>query len=155
MCHFDMRIIVSLRQFRPCRLKWNSYLSLKEFKYWALPITRVISRELFLCSTYRPGKTSNYWISALLIILWMTSLTSEAPMSCLPLFPFLLLNLLAMWSLWLYQVCRVPTHTYLIKFGCFLLINMSRVDLIISSGGRLKRIEESFFLPQRRYWQLN
>ena len=74
MCHFGMWTILSWRQLRPCGLKWNIYLSVKEFKLRALPIIRVITKNNLSRPIYSEGHASNYWTSALLIVQQMTSL---------------------------------------------------------------------------------
>ena len=75
MCYFGMWIILS---WRPCRLKRNFHLSLKEFKFGGFSIINVIDRNIFLWPIYRGGQIFNYWTSALLVNLWMTLLRSEA-----------------------------------------------------------------------------
>lgn len=76
-CHFGMQITLSWREWRRCGFMRNFHLSLKQFKFGALPVIRVIARNNFLWPVNSTGQTSNYQTSAL-TILWMT---------CLPLKP--------------------------------------------------------------------
>ena len=119
---FGMWIILSWRQLRLCAVKINFYLSLKQFKLWALPIIRVVIRNNFLWLIYVAGQTSNSWTSALLIIPLIIVLSSEAPSTLShSLAQNVILNSFYL-SVSEPLVCGIPMCMYVIKFGYFLLL---------------------------------
>ena len=131
MYYFGVSIFLSWRKSKPCGLKRNFYLSLKEFKFGALPIIEVITRNNFSWPMYRAAQHSNDWTSARLIVLWSTLLPSEVSghrTSLLSsgchthlMLPFCLWNS-HMWALWLTHVHGVPGCMYVITFAYFLLL---------------------------------
>lgn len=84
-CHFGTQTTLSWREWRRCGFMRNFHLSLKQPKFGALPIIRVIARNNFLWPVDSTGQTSNYQTSAL-TILWMTCLPPKprAPSLILP-----------------------------------------------------------------------
>lgn len=109
-----------------------------------LPIIRVITSHDSLWASHRTRQTANYWTSAHLTILWMTSLP--------PLWSSILISdchmcLIFLFCLWTSQACGVPICTYVIKFAYFfLLICLMSISLVDQPEEPI-RVEESLLHP--------
>ena len=121
------------------------YLSVKEFKWRALPVIRIIARYKFLWPIYRAGQTSNYWVSALLIILWITLFPgwSLRPLSHSLAQDNIQISFCLLSS---HLSCMWGSHMYQVKFIFLLLICLRLISLLDQLKeplfGRVK-----FFLP--------
>ena len=136
----------------------NVYLSLKESKLGALPIIGVITKDNFLWPIYRPQQTSNYWTSALLIILqWPSSLlkpegtfTSFLAQDARCTTFSLSVSELHMYVESLTLSCMWGSHMHVCNYiGLFSLVNLSNVIWLLDKPEESRRVGESSFLPHR------